>query len=207
MYRILRHGSHIPGLPQESSLVFRHSGMKFRHTSDPLSGRVGLSQIWQITHIQWPISTSRHSSLTYDPTPGTPLNRVYPLHIPLEHFILLHSKHIFFLPECFESVAASTRRVSSFRHWTFRCRHGSSRSAPATIWIYAWSVSQGHSQNAITVMLCVSPFFEGWCPRHTYHRCTSLGDKSPHLTGFWLRSTFGSIQFQDPKMASVVRAP
>jgi hypothetical protein len=42
-----------------------------------------------------PILTRSHSLLTYDPAPGTPLNRVYPLRIALERFILLHSKHIF----------------------------------------------------------------------------------------------------------------
>jgi len=43
--------------------------------------------------IQRLISTCRHSLLTYDPTPGTPLNREYPLCIT------------------FESVAASTESV------------------------------------------------------------------------------------------------
>ena len=43
--------------------------------------------------------------------------------------ILLHSRHIFFLPECFESVPASTHRESSFRYDTVRCRHGLSLSA------------------------------------------------------------------------------
>jgi len=57
------------------------------------------------------ISTSSYSLLTYDPTPGMPLNCVYPLRITLERFILLHSKYISFLPECFESVAASTHSV------------------------------------------------------------------------------------------------
>ena len=51
--------------------------------------------------IHRPLLRSRYSLLTsdpapeYDPTPGTPLNRVYPLHITLERFILLYSKHIF----------------------------------------------------------------------------------------------------------------
>jgi len=58
-----------------------------------------------------PILTSRHSSLPDDPTPGTPLNRVYPLCITVEQFISLHSTHIFFFPECFEFVAASTQSV------------------------------------------------------------------------------------------------
>jgi len=62
--------------------------------------------------IQRPISTCHHLLLTNDPTPDTPLNRIYPLHITLERFILLHSKHIFFFSECIESVAASTHRVS-----------------------------------------------------------------------------------------------
>ena len=44
--------------------------------------------------IQCPILTSRDSLLTYDPTPGTPLNCAYLLCITLEWFIVLHSKHI-----------------------------------------------------------------------------------------------------------------
>jgi len=39
------------------------------------------------------------------------LNRVYPLHITLEQFILLHSKYIFFLPEFFQFVTASKQSV------------------------------------------------------------------------------------------------
>ena len=73
--------------------------------------------------IQRPNLSSRHSLLSYAPTPRR----------TSERFILLHSKHIFFLPECFESVPASTHRESSFRHDTFRCRRGSSRSAKANI--------------------------------------------------------------------------
>jgi hypothetical protein len=34
--------------------------------------------------IHWPILTSSHTLFTYDPTPGTPLNSVYPLRIALE---------------------------------------------------------------------------------------------------------------------------
>jgi hypothetical protein len=51
--------------------------------------------------IHWPVLSSRYSLLTsdptpgYGPTPGKPLNCVYPLRITLERFILLHSKHIF----------------------------------------------------------------------------------------------------------------
>jgi len=66
--------------------------------------------------IERSISTSRHSLLPDIPTLGRPLNRVYALRITVDWFILLHSKHIFFIPECFESVVASTHRVSSFRH-------------------------------------------------------------------------------------------
>jgi len=69
--------------------------------------------------IQWPFLTSRHSLLSCAPTSRH----------ASERFILLHLKDIFFLPECFESVPASTHRESSFRHETFRCRHGSSRLA------------------------------------------------------------------------------
>ena len=62
-------------------------------------------------YIQRLISTTRFSLWTYNPTSGMPLNCVYPLHITLEWFILLHSNHIFFLPQCFESVALSTQSV------------------------------------------------------------------------------------------------
>jgi len=82
--------------------------MKFRHTSN--SGTPEIQVHLKFTHlsrlmvsdltlhtysIHWPILTSSHSLLTYNPTPGTPLNRIYPLRIALERFILLHSKHIF----------------------------------------------------------------------------------------------------------------
>ena len=51
MYYILRHSSHIPGLPEEYSWVLPRLGMKFRHTSDPLSCRGWWSQIWHHMHI------------------------------------------------------------------------------------------------------------------------------------------------------------
>jgi len=66
--------------------------------------------------IERPISTCCNSLLPDDPASRMPLNCVYPLCITLDRFILLHSKHIFFLRKCFESVAASTHRVSSLRH-------------------------------------------------------------------------------------------
>jgi len=44
--------------------------------------------------IHQPILTSCYSFLAYDPTPGTPLNRVCRLRITLQRFILLHSNHI-----------------------------------------------------------------------------------------------------------------
>jgi len=147
--------------------------------------------------IQWPNVTRRHSLLSYAPTPSR----------ASERFILLHSKHVFFLPESFQSVPASTHRESSFRYDTFRCRRGPSCSAKANIWIYAWSVCDGGHLNAINVMLRVNLSFGGRCPPHAYCRCTALGDKFPHLTGFWLRSMFGPIHFPDPRIASVIWAP
>jgi len=116
MYHFLRHGSCIPDLPKECSWKFPCSGMKFRYTSYPLCCQVWWSQIWHCMHIlfQMRILTSRQSLLTYHSSPGMRLNCVYPLHITLEQFILHDSKHIFFLPECFESVAASIHWVSSF---------------------------------------------------------------------------------------------
>jgi len=126
--------------------------------------------------IHWPILTSHNSLLTYDPTPGSTLDCVHPLHISLERFILLYLKNSLFFPDCFESVAVSTNRVSSFTHWTFRCRRSSSRLASANIWIFTWSACEGRRLNAITVMLCVNLSFEGRCPPHAYHRCTARDD-------------------------------
>jgi len=80
--------------------------------------------------IQRLVSTGRHSLFTYYPTSGKPLNCIYPLHITFEVFILLNASNLW-LP---------AQRVSSVRHWTFRCKRGSSCSAPANIWIDAWSV-------------------------------------------------------------------
>jgi len=76
MYRILRHGSRIPGLSEEYSRAFPRSGMKFRHTSKTLCCRVWWSQIWHRTHIPfngqfWPAATHHYHML---PLPGTPLN-------------------------------------------------------------------------------------------------------------------------------------
>jgi hypothetical protein len=47
--------------------------------------------------ICWPLFTCSHSLVTHDPTLHTPLNRIYPLRIALEQFILLLLKHIFSL--------------------------------------------------------------------------------------------------------------
>jgi len=209
MHRILRHGSRIPGLPEEYSQVFPHPGMMFRHTSEQLSCRVWWSQILTLHaySIQWPNLTSCHTLLTFDRTLVMPLNCVCPLHITLDRFILLHSKHIFFLPECFESVAASTHRVSSFRHWTLRCSRGSSRSARANFWIYAWLECEGDRWNAIAVMLRVNLSFGGRCLLHIHCRCTALRNMLRHLTTFWLRGMFGPIHLQDPIVAFVVCAP
>jgi hypothetical protein len=51
MYHILWKSLHIAGLPGEYSQVFPRSGLKFRHTSNPLSCRGWWSQIWHCTHI------------------------------------------------------------------------------------------------------------------------------------------------------------
>jgi len=98
--------------------VFLCSGWKFRHTSDPMRSAVWWCQIWHRMHIllNRPILTSHQELLTYDPSPGTSLNHVCPHHSTLEQFILLNLKDNFFLPECFQSVAASAHRVSSVRH-------------------------------------------------------------------------------------------
>jgi hypothetical protein len=61
--------------------------------------------------IQRLISKCRYSLFKYNPTPGTPLNREYPLCITFESVLPAH-------------------RVSSVSHETFRCRRGSSHSNP-----------------------------------------------------------------------------
>jgi hypothetical protein len=124
-----------------------------------------------------PIWTCHHLLFTGDLTPGTPLNCVYRLRITVEHFVLLHWKHMFFLPKCFESVPASTHWVSSLRHHNFMCRCGSSRTATANMGIFAWSVCNGHRFNAITLTRPVNLSVGGRFPQHAYHRCTALGDK------------------------------
>jgi len=132
-------------------------------------------------------------------------------HATLERFILLHSKHISFLPECFESVAASNHRVSCFRHWTLRCRCSSSCLASAKIWIDSWSVCEDCHSNAITVMLRVNLSI-GWrCAPHAHCRCTALGDKSPHIPAFWLRTMSGPYICKIPKWlcrsGSIIKLP
>jgi len=114
---------------------------------------------------------------------------------PLIIYIWSHSRHASepWIPTLHYNwiLSLPAHRVSSVGHWTFRCRRGSSRSNPANIWIYPWSVCEGRRLNAISVMLHVNLSFGGRCPPHTYHRCTALADKYPHLTEFWLRSVFG----------------
>jgi hypothetical protein len=66
------------------------------HLKSTLLSRLMVSDLTPHAYsIHRPILTRSHWLLTYDPTPGTPPNRVYLLHIALERFILLHSKHIF----------------------------------------------------------------------------------------------------------------
>jgi hypothetical protein len=93
--------------------------------------------------IQHAILTCHHSLLTYDSTPGTPLNCAYPLYITLELFILLHSTHISSFLNVLNQWLPAHTECPSCRQWTFRCRGGSSRSAHANIWSYASSVWEG----------------------------------------------------------------
>jgi len=65
------------------------------HPRSSLLSRLMVSDL--TTHadsIQGQLMTSCNSLLTYDTTPGTPLNWAYPLRITLDCCILLHSKHI-----------------------------------------------------------------------------------------------------------------
>jgi hypothetical protein len=102
--------------------------------------------VWDLTphaySIQRPILTSRDQLLSYDPTPGTPLNCAYPLRITLEWFILLHSKHIWSFLNAL-NLWLPAHRVSILQTLNFRFRRGSSRSTPANIWSYAWSGCEG----------------------------------------------------------------
>jgi len=124
MDHIIWQSSLIQGLTKQYVTMYFVAEDWSSHTSDPLCCRVSWSLIWHCTHILFkrPILTSHQALLTYDLSPGMPLSRIYPLHITFEWFILLHSKHILFLSEYFQSVAASTHRVSCFIHYTFRCR-------------------------------------------------------------------------------------
>jgi len=82
------------------------------HLGSTLLSRLMVSDLTPFIYsIQSLISTRCHWVLTYNLTWGMDLHCVYPLRITLEQFILLHSKLIFFLPESFESVAASTQSV------------------------------------------------------------------------------------------------
>jgi hypothetical protein len=92
--------------------------------------------------IQPPIWTSHDALLTYDPTPGMPLNFAYPLHITLEWFILLHSKHIWSFLNAL-NLWLLAHRVSILQTLNFRFSRGSSHSAPANIWSNAWSWREG----------------------------------------------------------------
>jgi hypothetical protein len=69
--------------------------------------------------LQRPILTCCHLLSSYAPTPRH----------TSELFTLHHWKQIFFLLECFESLPASKRQESCFRHETVRCTRGSSHSA------------------------------------------------------------------------------
>jgi len=71
------------------------------HLNSTLRSRLMVSDLTPHEYsIHRPSLKSRYSLLPYDstqgydPTPGMPLNRVYPLRITFEQFILLHSKHI-----------------------------------------------------------------------------------------------------------------
>jgi len=77
------------------------------HLRSTLLSSAMVSALTQHTcSIQRLISTIRHSSFTYHPTPGTPLHCVYPLRISFERFILLNALNLW-LP---------AHRVSSVRH-------------------------------------------------------------------------------------------
>jgi len=179
MYRILRHGSHIPSLPEESSQVLPRSGMQFRHTSEPISCPRWYSQIWPLTYNLlngpfWQAATDYQHMI---PLQGR-LWMVY------TDFALLSNDSCCSIPSISPSFLnplnlglPATTECPSFRQWTVRCRRGSSRSAPANIWIYDWSLCEGCCWNAITVMLHVNPSVGGRCPPNAYHRYTALGDK------------------------------
>ena len=97
------------------------------HLRSTLLSRLMVSDLTpHVYSIQRPVLTSRDSLLTYVPTPGTPLNCVYPLRITLEWFIVLHSKHISFFLNAL-NLWLPAHRVSIVQTLNFRFRRGSSR--------------------------------------------------------------------------------
>jgi len=64
MYCVLKHGSKIPGVPEEFSWVFVHSWIKFRYSSDPLSCRGWWCQIWHCMHL--PFNAQFWQAATHD---------------------------------------------------------------------------------------------------------------------------------------------
>jgi hypothetical protein len=72
--------------------------------------------------IQYPILKSCDPLLSYDPTPGTPLNCAYPLRITLEWFILLHFKHIWSFLNAL-NLWQPAHRVSILQTECPPCRH------------------------------------------------------------------------------------
>ena len=194
---------------QQYSQMFPHTSLKIRDTRDTLPCWGWWSEIWHCVHIL--LKGQFQAAATH-------YQHIFPLQAHLwtmyTHFTLPLSnsccsiRSIFFsFLNTFNLWLPAHTESPYFRHYTFRCRHGLSDSAPANIGIYAWWVCEGHCYNGITVMLGVNPSVGRRCPPHTHCRCTAQGDKYPHLTGFWVKSMLGPIHFQDPIIASIVQAP
>jgi len=101
------------------------------HLRSTLLSRLMVSDLTPHAYsIQRPNLTSRDQLSSYDPSPGTPLNRAYPLRITLEWFILLNSQHIWSFLNAL-NLWLPAHRVSILQTLNFRFRRGSSRSTPA----------------------------------------------------------------------------
>jgi hypothetical protein len=103
------------------------------HLRSTLLSRLMVSDLApHVYSIQRPILTNGDQLLSYDPTPGTPLNSAYPLRITLEWFNLLHSKHIWSFLNAL-NLWLPAHRVSILQTLNSRFRRSSSRSTPANI--------------------------------------------------------------------------
>ena len=114
--------SRLPRRKQPSISSVRNENQA--HLRSTLLSRLMVSDLTPHAYsIQRPILTSRDPLLSYDPTPGTPLNCAYPLRITLEWFILLHTKHVWSFLNVL-NLWLPAHRVSIVQPLNFRFRRG-----------------------------------------------------------------------------------